>query len=95
MIGTDGETLAGDIKTYTTSGRGMNVDEISDLALRKLLHVADTTSPALAQQADLFKAQIKILLMRYMEMAIKSDRTTLYNQLKPGNPDVADIILRI
>lgn len=95
MIGADGETLAGEIKTYTTSGRGMNVDEISDLALRKLLHVADTTSPALAQQAEMFRAQVKVVLMRYLEMAIKSDRTTLYNKLKPGNPDVADIILRI
>ena len=95
MISADGETLVGDVRAYATSGRGMNVDEISDLALRKLLHVADTTSPALAQQAATFKAQIKIVLMRYMEMAIRSDRTTLYNQLKPGNPDVAEIILRV
>lgn len=95
MIGTDGVSLAGDVKAYTTSGRGLNVEELSEMALKKLLHVAGTTSPALKEQAEIFRSQIKVVLMRYMHQAIKSDRTTLYNQLKPGHPDVAEIILRI
>jgi len=95
MIGADGETLAGDVKAYTTSGRGLNVDELSEMALRKLIHVADTAAPALQEQARIFREQIKVVLMRYMHQAIKSDRTTLYNQLKPAHPDVAEIILRI
>lgn len=95
MIGVDGKSLAGEIKVYTTSHRGLNVDELSEMALAKLLHVADTAAPALKEQAETFRAQIKVVLMRYMHQAIKSDRTTLYNQLKPGHPDVAEIILRI
>ena len=80
MIGADGETLAGDVKAFATSGRGLNVDEISELALNKMLHVADTAAPALKEQARIFREQVKIVLMRYMHQAIKSDRTTLYNQ---------------
>lgn len=95
MIGADGETLAGNVRVHTTSGRGLNVDELSEMALAKLIHVADTAAPALQEQARLFRSQIKVVLMRYMHQAIKSDRTTLYNQLKPAHPDVADIILRI
>ena len=95
MIGADGETLAGDVRAFTTSGRGLNVNELSEMALNKIIHVADTTSPALKDQARIFREQIKVVLMRYMHQAIKSDRTTLYNQLKPGHPDVAEIILRI
>lgn len=95
MISADGETLAGQVKSYTTSGRGLNVDELSEMALAKLIHVADTAAPALQEQARIFREQIKIVLMRYMHQAIKSDRTTLYNQLKPAHPDVAEIILKI
>jgi hypothetical protein len=95
MIGTDGVSLAGNVKAYTTSGRGLNVEELAEMALPKLLHVADTACPALKEQAEIFRAHIKQLLMQYMHQAIKSDRTTLYNQLKPGHPDLAEIILRI
>ncbi len=95
MIGADGESLAGNVKVFTTSGRGLNVDELSELALNKLIHVTDTAAPALKEQARIFREQMKIVLMRYMHQAINSDRTTLYNQLKPGHPDVAEIILRI
>lgn len=95
MIGADGTSLVGDLKAYTTSGRGLNVEELSEMAMRKLLHVADTAAPALKEQAEIFRAQVKVVLMRYMHQAIKSDRTTLYNQLKPAHPDVAEIILRV
>jgi hypothetical protein len=95
MIDVEAGSLVGDVKTYTTSGRGLNVDELSEMALRKLLHVADTASPALKEQAEIFRSRIKQLLMSYMHQAIKSDRTTLYNLLRPGHPDVAEIILRV
>ena len=95
MIGTDGETLAGNVKAYNTPGRGLNVEELAEMALPKLLHVAETACPALKEQAEIFRSRIKQLLMTYMHQAIKSDRTTLYNQLRPGHPDVAEIILRI
>jgi hypothetical protein len=95
MIGADGVSLAGEIKTYTTSGRGLNLDELAEMALRKILHVGESTCPELKTQAEIFRSQIKFVLIRYMHQAIKSDRTTLYNQLKPAHPDVAEIILRI
>jgi hypothetical protein len=38
----------GEVKAYTTSGRGLNVEELADMAMRKLIHVADTAAPALA-----------------------------------------------
>lgn len=86
----------GDLKAYTTSGRGLNVEELADMAVNKIIHVADTAAPALQEQARMFREQIKTLLMGYMHQAIKSDRTTLYNNLRgAGYPEVADIILKI
>jgi len=95
MNGADSQALVGNVHAFTTSGRGLNVEELSEMCLNKLVSVADTAAPALKDQARMFRAQIKPLLMHYMQQAIKSDRTTLYNQLKPGHPDVAEIILRI
>lgn len=86
----------GEVKAYGTNGRGLNVEEIADMAMRKLIHVADTAPPDLREQAHQFKANIRALLITYMHQAIRSDRTTLYNQLRgAGFPEVADIILKI
>jgi hypothetical protein len=96
MLGTNGSAVPGELNVHTTSGRGLNVEELADLAMRKLVHVADTAPPILREQANQFKAQIRLLLIAYMHQAIKSDRTTLYNQLRgAGFPEVADIILKI
>ena len=94
MLSVQGGSQIGDVKAYTTSGRGLNVEELADMAMRKLIHVADT-SP-LADQARMFRENIRILLIQYMNQAIRSDRTTLYNQLKnAGHPEVAELILKI
>jgi hypothetical protein len=86
----------GEVKAYTTSGRGLNVEELADMAMRKLIHVADTAAPALQDQARMFKQQVRALMIAYMHQAIKSDRTTLYNKLRDaGNSEIAEIILRI
>lgn len=88
--------LAGAVQAYGTNGRGLNVEELADMAMRKLIHVADTAPPDLREQANQFKENIRRLLITYMHQAIKSDRTTLYNNLRgAGFPEVADIVLRI
>lgn len=96
MLGVETGAHVGEVKAYTTSGRGLNVEELADMAMRKLIHVADTAAPALQDQARMFKENVRALMIAYMHQAIKSDRTTLYNQLRDaGNTEVAEIILRI
>ena len=96
MISVQGGSQIGDVKAYTTSGRGLNVEELADMAMRKLIHVADTAAPALQDQARMFKENVRALMIAYMHQAIKSDRTTLYNKLRDaGNAEIAEIILRI
>ncbi len=86
----------GDIKVFTTSGRGLNVEELSDLALRKLLTIADTAPPELREQAHQFKARMRDLLISHGHHCIRSDRTTLHNQLRgAGQREAADLVLKI
>ena len=96
MLSVETGTQIGDVRAYTTSGRGLNVEELADMAMRKLIHVADTAAPALQDQARIFKENVRALMIAYMHQAIKSDRTTLYNKLRDaGNAEIAEIILRI
>jgi len=96
MLSVESGGQLGEVRAYTTSGRGLNVEEIADMAMRKMIHVADTAPPVLREQANQFKAQIRLLLIAYLHQAIKSDRTTLYNQLRgAGFKEVADIVLKI
>lgn len=96
MESVEAGTAIGAVKAFTTSGRGLNVEELTEMCLNKMLHVADTAAPVLKEQARIFRAQMKVLLMQYMQQAIRSDRTTLYNNLRgAGHPEVADLILKI
>ncbi len=91
-----GDALIGQVKAYTTSGRGLTPEELVEMALPKILHVAETTCPALREQAEMFRERLRVLLITYMRQAIKSDRTTLMNQFKAaGFPQVADIITQL
>lgn len=96
MLSVEGAGAVGQPQAYTTSGRGLNVEELADMAMRKIIYVADTAPPELREQANQFKAQVRQLLVQYMQQAIRSDRTTLYNNLRgAGFPEVANIVLRI
>lgn len=96
MLSVESGGQPGEVKAYGTSGRGLNVEELADMAMRKMVHVADTAPPVLREQANQFKAQIRLLLVAYMHQAIRSDRTTLYNNLRgAGFPEVADLVLKI
>lgn len=96
MIGVTGAGEIGEVEVKTTSGRGLTVNELSDMALRKLIHIADTTPPAIRDQANAFKQSIREVLVQYMNQAIRSDRTTLHNQFKNlGFDEVADLIIKL
>jgi hypothetical protein len=94
MIDVEAGSIVGDVKAYTTNNRGLTPEEIVEmLVLPKLLHVAETAAPALREQAEIFKANIRQLLVRNMYQAIKSDRTTLAAKFRAiGQNDLADHI---
>lgn len=96
MLGAQGTAQVGEVQAFGTHGRGLNVEELADLALRKIIHIADTAHPEIREQANQFKENLRPVLMRYMHQAIRSDRTTLYNNLRgAGFPEAADVILKI
>jgi len=90
------EMPAPKVEVMTTSGRGMTPEEVTELALGKLISISDTALPEIAEQARAYKERMRMVIVHYMRQAIASDRTTVYNILKnAGHPDLAEMIRRL
>lgn len=84
------------VSVISTSGRGMTPEEVADLAMSKIMHVADTAPPEIAAQANAFKDRLKTVVLHYMKQAVASDRTTVYSALTDaGHPELAELIRRL
>tara|TARA_R110000782_G_scaffold44086_1_gene98863 strand:- start:18 stop:311 length:294 start_codon:yes stop_codon:yes gene_type:complete len=79
-----------------TQGRGFTPEEIAERCSDNIVSISDETLPPLREQAIAFKKQVSALVAIYIRQAIKSDRTTLYNELnKLGEHEFAEILRRL
>jgi|TARA_R110000822_G_scaffold28200_1_gene83959 hypothetical protein len=86
----------GDINVQTTSGRGHTPEELSANAVAKIINISDSADPVLKQQAEAFRDRMFHVIVHTLEQAVKSDRTTLYNEFKKqGHGDVAEILRKL
>lgn len=96
MFSLEGGGKLGTVQSMATSGRGLNADEITEMALNKLLHVADTAPPAIREQAIAFKDRMRMVIKHYVEQAQKSERTTIINVLEQaGQHDAAELVRKL
>jgi len=75
----------------------LNVEELADMAMRKVIHVADTAAPALKDQGPGCSrrtfARLSDCVHASGDQVPTEPRFT--NKLRDRNPEIADIILRI
>tara|TARA_R100000781_G_scaffold108268_1_gene72765 strand:+ start:786 stop:1082 length:297 start_codon:yes stop_codon:yes gene_type:complete len=84
------------VNVHTTQNRGMTPEEIAKICADKIVSVSQDSHPVIRDQAIEFKENITRLLSFYMKQAIKSDRTTIYNELvKSGHSELAEFIRRL
>ena len=69
-------------EVHTTHGRGHTPEEIAEFALSKIMYVSKDANPLIRDQAQAFKEHIRVVLVKYLKQAVKSDRTTLANRLR-------------
>jgi len=99
MIKTDGgDFQLGNVTVVTTNNTGMPPDYWADRLTDRIIHISDDPlypSP-IKDQAIAFKDVIRKTVRHYIEQAIKSDRTTLYNLfVQQGHTDMAEILRRL
>jgi hypothetical protein len=83
----------GNVFVVTTNNRGMNPDEIADLAINRILNIADTTPMPLREQAYAFREQIRGVILHYFNTVAAAERRTVAAKLRQeGLPHIADKI---
>jgi hypothetical protein len=81
------------VTVHTTDNRGFTPEEIAERCADKLISISDTADPVLQQQARAFRTAMVKVIAFYMQEAIQSDRTTIYNSLiDAGQPQLANAI---
>lgn len=83
----------GDVMVMATEGRGFTPEEIAERALDKIIYVGSHTHPAIRDQAEAFKDNIRQVLVQYMHEAVRSHNVTLVNKFKQaGYPELIPIL---
>ena len=93
MLSANGGVLLGQVMTKSVSGRGFTPEEVADMALEKIMYVGESSHPVIRDQAEAFRDQIRIVLVRYMKQAVVSHNTTLANKLRDaGHPELIKLL---
>ena len=96
MFDVEVSASVGSFDVQTTSGRGHTVGELANNAVAKIISISDTADPVLKQQGEGFRERMFYVIVHALEQAVKSDRTTLYNEFKKqGHDDVAAILRKL
>jgi hypothetical protein len=77
----------------TSDNRGFTPEEIADRALDKIMYVGSQTHPAIRDQAEAFRENIRKVIVFYMHEAIRSHNVTLVSKFKQaGYPELTAIL---
>ena len=83
----------GSVMVMATEGRGFTPEEVAERALDKIIYVGSQTHPAIREQAEAFKDNIRKVLVHYMHEAVRSHNVTLVNKFKQaGHPELVPIL---
>jgi hypothetical protein len=81
--------LGGNITVHSTTGRGFTPEELAEQALDKIVYVGSKSHPVIRDQAEAFKNNLRVVLIQYLQQAVRSDRTTIANRLREaGHPEL-------
>jgi len=81
------------VDVRTTNNRGFTPDELAQQCADKIISVSDTAPEPVRAQAQAFRSQVEQLVALYLQKAVQSDRTTVYNALNDaGHPELAEAL---
>ena len=92
----DASTNIGFALVYTSTNKGHTPEQIAEMALGKMMVVAEDANPFIRDQAIEYQDQLRKILIYYMKKMAASERTTLWALMRSqGHEDVAEIIRRL
>ena len=85
--------IGGSVMVHSTSGRGFTPEELAEQALDKIVYVGSKSHPVIREQAEAFKNNLRVVLVHYLQQAVRSDRTTIANRLREaGHPELTILL---
>jgi len=81
MIGEIGNSNVGLVNVFVADKRGFTAEEIVDRAIDKIIFVGNESAPEIREQALAYKAEIREVVLSYLQEAQANERVTIYNKL--------------
>tara|TARA_R110000824_G_scaffold371981_1_gene561788 strand:- start:122 stop:427 length:306 start_codon:yes stop_codon:yes gene_type:complete len=96
MFSQDLATTVGVVGVMTSDQGGLSTDQITEMAVKKIVSVSDSAPDPIRQQAYAFEDHVKKVLHYYIELAKKEERATVCQDIKKaGHNDLAEAIRRL
>jgi hypothetical protein len=82
---------AGEVIVRTADNRGFSVEEVADMAVSKILFVAEDAPAPIRDQAVGFQEEMRQVIVQHLNVAVDQDRATICAKLRgAGYPELAD-----
>tara|TARA_R110000824_G_scaffold36774_6_gene113852 strand:+ start:3652 stop:3921 length:270 start_codon:yes stop_codon:yes gene_type:complete len=81
MIDPLGNVEVGDVGVYTTHNRGHSAEELTEMALEKIIYVSANMPDVIKSQALAYKDHLRGVLLFYMRQAMLSERVTMRGEI--------------
>lgn len=96
MLSVKTEMSVGQINVMTSDSGGLSSEQLTDLAMDKIIRIADNAPPAIKLQAESFRDQLRSVVFHYIELSKREERATMTQELsKNGYTEVAEILRRL
>jgi len=91
-----GGIQAGSVNVMTSEQGGLSSEQVTDLAMDKIMKVSETAPPEIKQQAEAFRTNVRNVVYHYIQLARQEERATIARRMdKIGNSEMADLVRRI
>lgn len=96
MISVETGVTVQSVNVMTSDEGGLSTEQLTELAMDKVINVADSAPPAIRDQAEAFRGSIENVLRHYIELARREERATIAHRMsKAGQKEMADLVRRI
>jgi succinyl-CoA synthetase beta subunit len=96
MISVSGGIEVQNVNVMTSNEGGLDTEQITKLAMDKIMTVANSAPPPIKDQAEAFRDSLENTLKHYIELARREERATIAHRMaKAGQKEMADLVRRI
>ena len=96
MFDIKASSYAGVASVFTSENKGHSPAQMAEMALLKIMTVADDAPPVIKEQAFAYQNKLRDILIYYMKKMAASERTTIWALMRSqGHEDMAEIIRRL